>query len=48
LVELDFVSGDEQYIYENLHSRGANEMTGEFADSQREQIALSRLAGVRR
>jgi hypothetical protein len=46
LAELDFVSGSEQHVYENLHAKTANVMVGEFADSQREQIELCRLAGV--
>jgi hypothetical protein len=46
LAELQFIDSKEQYVFENLHAPGAQVMENEFADSQREQIALCHEAGV--
>jgi hypothetical protein len=46
LAELQFIDASEQYVFENLHAPGAMVMENEFADSQREQIALCHRAGV--
>ena len=46
LAQLSFIAGNEQTVYENLHSPTANKMENEFADSQREQIALCKEADV--
>ena len=46
LAELRFIDASEQYVFENLHAPGAHVMENEFADSQREQVALCHRAGV--